>query len=202
MRITPLLNLFVAGSIAACSNSPTLRVQSVNETEIIMTSSGANVSTMRTLNGAETLCLRLGPDAASDVSSDVNLVSFNNKGGDDAASDNEVEMVGRTPTNILIRDSLFHLCTLRQSELITQEQYLALMHEVFDRGFSLSEQEILNSKIDISVASAGLPDNHPAPPAIPTPVPPTATNPFRPPAGNQGSASGAGSTWEPIVTTQ
>lgn len=195
------ISILIAGAsfLASCVGAPELAVQEVGETRMVVTSAGANVSTMRTLNGVETSCVRLGPDATSDVSNALNLISVGDEGGADAASDNEVEMIGRTPVNALMRDTLFHLCTLRQSQMITQEEYTSLLNYVLSQGFSLSRDELAGVTIEVQSKSANLqevPDlppgayavpggtqHHPAPPqqqpppsSYPPPGPPPPPN--------------------------
>jgi hypothetical protein len=166
------ISILIAGAsvLASCVGAPELAVQEVGETRMVVTSAGANVSTMRTLNGVETSCVRLGPDATSDVSNSLNLISVGDEGGADAASDNEVEMIGRTPVNALMRDTLFHLCTLRQSQMITQEEYTSLLNYVLSQGFSLSRDELAGVTIDVQSKSANLqevPDLPPGAYAVP-----------------------------------
>lgn len=156
LKIRILASISVVGFFSACGSAPMLAVKEVGDTRMITSSAGANVSTVAILNGVETNCVRLGPDAASDVNDSLNLISLGSNGGGESFSDDEVEMIGRTPVNALVRDSLFHLCTLRQSQMITQEQYSKLLEFVLTKGFSLSGNELEKVSISIQSTSAGL----------------------------------------------
>lgn len=178
--------------LCSCIGAPELAVEEVGDTRMIVTSAGANVSTMSTLNGVQTSCVRLGPDATSDINSDLNVISLGKQGGADDAADNEVEMIGRTPVNTLIRDTLFHLCTLRQSQMISQEEYSNLLRYVLTQGFSLSRDELQSVTIAVQSNSANLRDIADQPPVpynastgtVPPYSPPqqqTPPNPYLPP---------------------
>lgn len=142
--------------LCGCATGPKFETSVFGETGILVSSSGANISTSKNVNGVEVQCIRLGPDATSDVTNDVDLVDVNRASGEDAASDDEVEMIGRTPTNVLIRDTLFHLCTLYQSQAIDKSQYFALISNVLKDGFALAKLEVTNTNIAVKSNSAGL----------------------------------------------
>lgn len=102
------------------------------------------------------VCLRLGPDAVSDVSQDVQISIVGRGGAGDGDGDNEIEMIGRTPATVLMRDTLFHLCTLRQSGMITSAQYERMMQDTISRGFDLAHEEIENTTLSITSQSAAV----------------------------------------------
>ena len=153
-----IFSCLMIGVLGACSADPSFTKYQIGQTNVLVSSAGANISTLKNLDGIETSCIRLGPDATTDISNDLSLISVNGEDGEDASSNDEIEMIGRTPTNTLLRDTLFHLCTLRQSKLITQEQYIELLRYSLKQGFDLSKMEIGSTDISIRSSSAGMSD--------------------------------------------
>lgn len=143
------------GCLSGCATGPSFSAHTIGETQMVVTSAGANVSTVRVVDGREIACVRLGPDAATDVSGEFSLSLISNGSEGDGYGDQEVELIGRTPTNILVRDLLFQLCTYRQSGLLTDNQYQAYLDLVIKKGFELSKLEMQNMTLDIKSQSAG-----------------------------------------------
>lgn len=140
-------------TLSGCAQTPEVYSERVGGSTLVISTAGANISTSRLADGNEILCVRLGPDAAFDSSFNVNVISVGRSEGENSAEE-EVELTGRTPVNALIRDTLFHLCTLRQSQIITAGEYSELVRYVIKRGFELSSMEIERLTIEIQQGSA------------------------------------------------
>lgn len=145
----------VMGNLSGCTTGPSFSSHSVGQTQMVVSSAGANVSTIRFVDGREIACVRLGPDATTDVSGTFSLGLGGNGSEADNYGDQEVELIGRTPTNILIRDLLFQLCTYRQSGLLNDDQYHAYLDLVIKNGFELSKLEMQKMTLEIKAQSAG-----------------------------------------------
>ena len=61
--------------LCGCATGPKFETSVFGETGILVSSSGANISTSKNVNGVEVQCIRLGPDATSDVTNDVDFTS-------------------------------------------------------------------------------------------------------------------------------
>lgn len=153
----------VLGTFSACSNGPSFVMHPVGETKMVVTSAGAAISTVKTVDGREVVCVRLGPDAGSSTNSDLTLGIPGRGSESDDYGDKEAELIGRTPVNVLVRDLLFQICMARQSGLLTDDQYGILLNTVISRGLDLSEKEIRQIKFDISSRSAGYTSDRVAP---------------------------------------
>lgn len=157
------------GILSGCAQGPHFSNHVVGQTKYIVTSAGASVSTVRTVGGIDVSCVRLGPDATSDTGNNLNLGLVGTGAAGDSDFGQEVELIGRTPTNVLVRDLLFQICVARQSGLLNDEKYNKLLESIIHRGLDLSEKETKQIKFDVSVQSA-----EPAPEATTAEVIPSA----------------------------
>jgi hypothetical protein len=159
---------------SACVPREQVTLQRAGDLSLVSTTAGNNLSVIRGEGAQATLCLRLGPDTASDRSGGA-AGAFGNgseSGGFGASStDVEVELIGRTPSIVLTRDTLFQLCLLHQNGLLSDADYVTLLQHYLDAGFDLAALETQNTEIQI-----GDPDNTIFP-GFGTPAQPLATTP-------------------------
>lgn len=197
MMVTRAIPALALGFLAACVPREQLVTQTVDDVQLISATSGDAVSVMRGEGTAATLCPRLGADTATDRSGGffgaVKAGGGSPGGAGGAASDNEVELIGRTPAVILTRDTLFTLCVLHQNGALSDADFLRMVEKYIDKGYALADKEAKNMTIQIGEAadmtvfpslgtglSGGL--SYPAATVAPAPAPapstPTAQNPL------------------------
>ena len=184
-------------ALAACVPREMVQTQTVDDVQLVSATSGNAVSVMRGKGETATICPRLGPDTATDRSG--GFIGSVKAGGSPgvaggSSSDNEVELIGRTPVVVLTRDTLFTLCVMHQNGILSDADFLRMMEKYLDRGYALAAEETKATTIQIGDAadtnilpSPGLgfstgslqAPTAPAPAPAPGPAgPPTAKNPL------------------------
>ncbi len=142
-----------------CSSPLPTKQINIGKSTLLAASAGSGFTTIKTVDNNEIMCVRMGPDATSDTNRDFNFgITLARSQSDQSGSgsgDNQVEMIGRTPTNVLVRDLLYQTCIMRQSKLITDAQYQSYVSMILKEGFKLSEKELDVLKIEIKSHSAG-----------------------------------------------
>lgn len=159
MRLHLIPNCMAIFICAGCASPLPTKQITMGQSTLLAASAGSGFTTLKTVDNNEIMCVRMGPDATSDTNRDFNIgISLGMSQSDRSGSgsdDNQVEMIGRTPANVLVRDLLYQTCIMRQSKLISDAQYQNYVSMILQEGFKLSNKELEVLKLDIKSNSAG-----------------------------------------------
>jgi hypothetical protein len=145
--------LVVAFAVVGCDVIETISVTKTDDdTSVISTNAANGVSILKNRDSTNIVCIGPGPDALA--GSQVQISNLMPGSGDEAASSNEAEMSGRTPTLLMMRHATFNLCNMYQNGVIDRAEYLSLHKKQFDTVSDLMAKELLNTSVTITETAA------------------------------------------------
>lgn len=145
--------LVVAFAVVGCDVIETISVTKTDDdTSVISTNAANGVSILKNRDSTNIVCIGPGPDALA--GSQVQISNLMSGSDDEAASSNEAEMSGRTPTLLMMRHATFSLCNMYQNGVIDRAEYLSLHKKQFDTVSDLMAKELLNTSVSITETAA------------------------------------------------
>lgn len=145
--------LVVAFAVVGCDVIENISVTKTDDdTSVISTNAANGISILKNRDSTNIVCIGPGPDAL--VGSQVQISNLTPRSGDEAASSNEAEMSGRTPTLLMMRHATFNLCNMYQNGVIDRAEYLSLHKKQFDTVSDLMAKELLNTSVTITETAA------------------------------------------------